>query len=133
MKEFDLEYVKNHWKEAQKGELVQTRDGKPVRLLCIDAKSTYSIIGLIKVDDKEDCTTWTEKGECATYAHAGFDLVMKPTKHEGYINLFRADEKRRHVYVLDGDVYNTEMEAIERAKDISLLDYIKTIHIEWEE
>ena len=33
MKDFDLEYVKEHWKEAQSGKLLQTRDGKPVRLL----------------------------------------------------------------------------------------------------
>ena len=133
MKEFDLEHVKKHWEEAQKGNLVQTRDGKPVRLLCLDAKSLCPIIGLTTVDGEEMCMFWTSQGAFNDCSHAGYDLVMKPTKHEGYINLFRADEKRRHVYVLDGDVYNTEMEAIERAKDISLLDYIKTIHIEWEE
>lgn len=126
MKPFDLDYVKNHWEKAQKGELVQTRDGKPVRLLCLDAKSLCPIIGLTTVDGEEMCMIWTSQGAFNDCTHAGYDLVMKPVKKEGWVNLFQ------RTCVVPSRIYNTKDEALED-KNTTLSDYITTAKIEWEE
>jgi hypothetical protein len=47
MKEFDLEL-------AKAGHPVCTRDGKPVRIVCFDAKGDYPIVGLEYNTDLED-------------------------------------------------------------------------------
>ena len=60
MKRFSLqEYLAN---PSQK---VVTRDGKPVRILCTDAKGDYPIVGLIHYtygDEREVPESYTENG-----------------------------------------------------------------------
>jgi len=129
MKDFDLEYVKEHWGEAQAGKLLQTRDGKPVRLLCLDAKdNTYPIIGLVERSANDESTeSWTIDGKYndgeILNSH---DLIIKPIKHKGWINIYREREGHKPY---GGTVFNTK----ESALSMKGVKTIATIEIEWEE
>lgn len=55
----------------------QTRDGMPVRLLAMDAKGTYPVIGLVDVGNAEYSRQWTEDGKAdfRGYVKTNYDLV----------------------------------------------------------
>lgn len=128
MKEFDLEHVKGHWEEAQAGKLLRTWDGKPVRLLCLDAKHVYPIIGLIQQPSgKETIETWKINGRYREDNNTDpLDLVIKTTKYEGWMNIYQGEG-------LDlpygGTIHDTE----ESALDAKSKKAITTVKIEWEE
>lgn len=126
MKEFDLEYVKEHWEEAQAGKLLQTRNGKPVRLLCLDAKrTTYHIIGLIQYPiDGEAIESWAIDGKYNGDNNHHLDLVIKTIKYEGWINIYQGECKP-----LSSEIFSTEKEA--RTTINKLYHYITTVKIEW--
>ena len=125
MKQFNLEeYLKNPNRE------VVTRDGRKVRVLCTDRKDITPIIALVNdglPDCKEFCYSFFPDGKtCENYENV-IDLFFAPTKHEGWMNLYK-----KGFGLLQGDlVRNSE----EEAKNIAAGDeeYIKTIKIEWEE
>ena len=49
MEQFNLnEYIANPSRK------VLTRDGRPVRIICTDAKRRYSIVALVEFDDGKD-------------------------------------------------------------------------------
>ena len=89
MKRFSLqEYLAN---PSQK---VVTRDGKPVRILCTDAKGDYPIVGLIHYtygDEREVPESYTENGSYdITNEENQRDLFFAPVKkskkgHGGWI------------------------------------------------
>lgn len=57
MKEFNLE-------AAKAGASVQTRDGRPVRIICFDFKEdSYPIVGLIYDNEGEHVASYTNEGE----------------------------------------------------------------------
>lgn len=71
---------------------VQTKDGKPVRILCTDAKNTsgYSVVGLIGMGEHESMQRWKTDGTPAT-VNTCFNLVNvpeKPVKVEMWINVY---------------------------------------------
>lgn len=61
---------------------VQTRDGRPVRILCTDArKALYPIIGLIQYQDgSEALSTWADGGVYNLPKESAWDLVNVPPK-----------------------------------------------------
>lgn len=64
MKKFDLDYVKKHWEQAQKGELVQTRKGAPVKLFSIDCRGNYPIAGIVVCTHSDVVSAWNTEGVC---------------------------------------------------------------------
>lgn len=72
MKEFDYE-------AARAGAKVQTRDGRPVRIVCFDRKNMdYPVLALIAEEDgNESCNTYPIDGiERRDKSESSIDLVM---------------------------------------------------------
>lgn len=87
MKNFDLE-------KAKAGAKVVTRDGRPVRFLCFDAKGKFPLIGLIYEASElaEAPANWTEAGkyiDASPHKHH-LDLFMeelKPVEVKLWVNI----------------------------------------------
>ena len=122
MKEFNLtEYLKN---PSQK---VVTRDGREVRIICTDYKSTQPIIALITTNTKEDVRCFYKNGRWSNTNEWNLDLFLAPIKREGWVNLY----KDEGITYLPGIIHDSEEEAKKAIKDDP--DFIATIKIEWEE
>ena len=125
MKKFNLQ-------EFQKdpSRKVVTRDGRPVRILCTDARGDYPIVGLIYYhDEREIPENYTENGSCyIDNDESSSDLFFAPEKKVIYGNLYSTQLGT----TFSGDFYKTEEAALkEKAKDFS--KYITTFKVEWEE
>ena len=123
MKPFNLEeYLINPSKK------VVTREGKPARIICTDARGEYPVIALIEhYQETLDVTfSFTKDGKwCTDGTNSNKDLFFAPEKHEGWTNVYEEGTNR----YLDGCICSTE----EEAKKIRGCGYITTIKIEWEE
>lgn len=61
----------------------QTRDGRAVRILCVDGPGDEPVIGIVEGQEGPD--TWTANGEWFKHNVSGnWNLVPVPTKHEGW-------------------------------------------------
>ena len=124
MKQFNLEeYLKNPNRK------VVTRDGHPVRIICTDHDNiSYPIVGAIKGYEFPFC--FGEDGYVVgSNCNDANDLFFAPEKHEGWINIYRADDVK--CIATDKYVYRSEIDAINGIAGNK--DYIATIKIEWEE
>ena len=124
MKQFNLEeYLKNLSKK------VVTRDGRNVRILCTDAKTSifHPIIALIEEPNgSEYIATYTDSGQYISDEHIKkIDLFFAPEKHEGWVNVYKAG----NIPHSDTCIWPTK----EAAKEWTNDDYIATVKIEWEE
>lgn len=121
MKEFNLEL-------AKAGHPVQTRDGRPVRILCYDAEGLHPIVGLVTLKDKQEHPyCWTKKGVYSICEKNDLDLVMATTKREGWINIYKSENG-----YYTGGIYPTLEEAIKRIGNFENR-HIETKKLEWEE
>lgn len=125
MKEFSLEkYLKNPERK------VVTRDGRPVRIICIDRKGldVKPIVALITLPNCDEIVKcfWADGIDTAGSEDKN-DLFFAPTKHEGWMNLYK-----KGFGLVIGDLVRDSEEA---AKKIAVGDegYITTIKVEWEE
>ena len=123
MKPFNLEeYLANPSRK------IVTREGKPARIICTDARGEYPVIALIEhYQETLDVTfSFTKDGKwCTDGTNSNKDLFFAPEKHEGWTNVYEEGTNR----YLDGCICSTE----EEAKRIRGYGYITTIKIEWEE
>ena len=122
MKAFSLEeYLKNPSRK------VITREGRSVRILCVDKKGgDLPIIALIQqcTRNNEIIGTFTKDGKWSTtIEEQPNDLFFAPEKHEGWVNVYRDFDD-----MMCGSVFATEEEAKCNAKIA-----IATVKIEWEE
>lgn len=125
MEQFSLEkYLANPSRK------VVTRDGRRVRIICTDMKSTtYPVVALIENgSDYEQLTTFSKNGEYAVNESSRSDLFFAPEKHEGWINIYRDSDNGR---VYTGRPYDSKEDA-EKRKAFDE-NYVTTIKIEWEE
>lgn len=127
MKQFNLEeYLANPSRK------VVTGDGRNVRIICTDSKiRNYPIIALVEEPSRfENLFSYTEGGQMVSYeASKKYDLFFAPEKHEGWLNIYRADDVK--CIATDKYVYRSEIDAINGIAGNK--DYIATIKIEWEE
>lgn len=123
MKPFNLEeYLKNPSRK------VVTRDGRNVRIICIDQKGTlYKVIGLVDNGDKEKSYNFTLKGESCFGVQTNIDLFFAPEKHEGWVNLY----KNLEGFIVPSRIYQTKEDAEKRGNAHDC--YVVTAKIEWEE
>lgn len=124
MKEFNLtEYLKN---PSQK---VITKDGRAVRIICIDAKGDEPIIALVynKNRDEENVYTYNRDGYFYKDSYSCLDLFFAPIKREGWVNIYTITRIN-----CISRIYNTKEEAETIGKGCKS-GYITTIKIEWEE
>ena len=125
MKPFDIEL-------AKKNHPIQTRDGKPARIICYNRKSNieYPIVALVKFGDIENAMYYTEKGIYHD-KESSLDLFMASTKKEGWINLFK-DEKKGYIRLARSGLIHESKDAALYSVDNDP-NYVTTIKIEWEE
>ena len=124
MKPFSLEeYLKDPSRK------VVTRDGRPVRIICTDRKGDTPIIALVNDanDGQEYGYAFYSDGKFFRDGNEESDLFFAPTKHEGWMNLYK-----KGFGVVIGDLVR---DSEEEAKKIAVgdEDYITTIKVEWEE
>lgn len=105
---------------------VITRDGRPVRILCTNARRTYPVVALIEdKDNKEDILhAYLPDGTMCGITRQN-DLFFAPIKRENWINIYKNTQGQ----LSTGGVYNTKEEALKNAN----FDAIATTKIEWEE
>ena len=132
MEQFSLEkYLANPSRK------VVTRDGKSVRIICTDRKDlNFPIVTLIEKDSVgEVIYAHTKDGIYCNTCPTTYDLFFAPEKHEGWVNLYKWDNKDCAYYIGSiyyiGSMYNSKAEA-ENKRDTSD-NYVTTIKIEWEE
>ena len=131
MKPFNLkEYLANPSRE------IITEDGRPVRIVCTDAKAKYPIVALVEIEDGlERVFKYTKDGSYLDGIKHKNDLCFKPVTKKGWIIIFKP-AYHQMPYVLTSVIYNTKEEALHFIKDNkgAYPDCIKkTICIEWEE
>lgn len=63
------------------GKQYQTRDGRAVRILCVDGPGSQPVVGIIEGEDNPD--TWNMDGTWSTRIDS-WDLVPVPVKHEAW-------------------------------------------------
>ena len=108
---------------------VVTREGRPVRILCTNARRSYPIVALIEdKDNKEDLLyAYLPNGTMCGMAKQN-DLFFVPIKKVIWGNLYSTQLGT----TFSGDFYKTKEAALkEKAKDFS--KYITTFKVEWEE
>ena len=122
MEEFNLEeYLANPSRK------IVTREGKPVRIICTDAKfEKYQVLALItRKDGQEMLATLETSGKFRSGYNSHLDLFFAPEKHEGWVNVYRGMDT--------GNLYCAMVfESEELAKGAGN-GSIATIKIEWEE
>ena len=123
MKQFDLkEYLANPSRKLVTG------DGRKVKILCTNRKSTYPIVALVENhdSDNESVYSYRENGLYSMFSQSEENnLFFAPEKHEGWVNVYKEGTNR----YLEGCICVTK----EEAKRIRGYGYITTIKIEWEE
>lgn len=125
MKPFDLE-------KAKAGAKVCTRNGLKVEILRFDVKNpNYQIAALITDENGvEYYQNYTKDGKyygSKTEDHR--DLIMTPSKHKGWLNIYPSDNEFTIGYETGLNVFPTKETAMFAAGP----NCIATIPIEWEE
>lgn len=66
-------------KEKKRDGRIMTRDGFSVRILAMDAKSTYPIVGLVDLGEQEYTRMWTNEGKADYRRHvkSNYDLHIE--------------------------------------------------------
>ena len=127
MKQFNLKsYIANPRK-------VITRDGRNVRILCLDAKGDYPVVALIPDGEgeykRDSPEAYTEDGCNYSGRISYLDLFFAPEIHEGWANVFGGADGNS--YVGDSRIFKSKEDAEKEGKKWK--DYIATVRIEWEE
>ena len=84
------EYIKNPERK------VVTRDGRDVRIICIDRKGTEdTVLALCLMSDgSENCYCYPPNGKVYLSADSCMDLFFAPEKKEGWLNLYKDENGR---------------------------------------
>ena len=122
MKPFNLEeYLANPSRK------IVTREGKPARIICTDAKfEKYPLLALVtEKDGQESFATFEISGKFRSGYNSHLDLFFATEKHEGWVNVYKSESD----WSLGASIWQTEEEA---KKWVGAADYATTIKIEWE-
>ena len=119
MKPFDI-------KLAEEGHKVLTADGRAARIICWDRENdSFPLVALIN----ECFTHFYDKNGMSFDGKHELDLVMAPTKKEGWINIYR-DKDFPSLREYKG-IFHSEADAKSVIEEDD--NYICTKKIEWEE
>ena len=127
MKPFNLEeYLKNPSRR------VVTRDGRKVRIICTDVRSSFPVIALLERfnDDIEDVEEYTKDGKYYDNETNKNDLFFAPEKHEGWLNIYRSDECG---FYMGGKSPYKSKEKADKVAKANPKTFFTTIKVEWED
>jgi hypothetical protein len=86
----------------------QTRDGRAVRILAIDEKSQWSVVGrIMETYGRETLNSWMADGKAVTFDDSPLDLVPVPTKHEAWMPV---SYDRDSAYWVNGRLFDSQEE-----------------------
>lgn len=124
MKQFSVkEYLANPSRK------VVTREGKPARIVCTDAKGKYPVVALITTEENfEIAHHFKEDGTYIDGAVNLSDLFFTTEKKEGWVSVYR--NTRGNIFF--SSPYRTKEEALDALYD-DTDTRIDTIKVEWEE
>ena len=125
MKKFNLQ-------EFQKdpSRKVVTRDGRPVRIICTDAKGKYPVIGLALNKEAEVPENYTENGDYLTNDRCEDDIFFADEKKDGWVNIYKMPD----IDQLEAScIFETKEEAEFYRGDDPNPNYVATTQITWEE
>lgn len=80
--------------KAKAGAPVVTRDGRPARIICFDAKSKFPIVALVMENNKERVLSFSKKGRFYLDTEWKYDLFMATVKREGWVNLYKSENDK---------------------------------------
>ena len=126
MEQFSLEkYLANPSRKLVTG------DGRKVKILCTNRKSTYPIVALVENhdSDNESVYSYRENGLYSMFSQSEENnLFFAPETHEGWINIYRNEDEDYYKGMV---IFSSK----EDAKKRKMFDenYVTTIKIEWEE
>lgn len=90
---------------------VQTRDGRPARILATDAKGRYPIVALITMESgREEAVRLTEYGSVFYEEDHHLDLVNVSEKRVMYINVFKSGYRSTHYSAENAENFATGIE-----------------------
>ena len=106
-----------------------TRDGRPVRLLCVDAIGEWQIIGALFDErayggPREFPYVWDSEGKREHGREGLSDLINAKTKKEGWVNIYP-----KNSCIITQTIHDSE----EKAKRFVPGEAIAQVYIEWEE
>lgn len=104
--------------------------GRKARIICFDAKGNNPIVALIYDCKKEIVLQYLENGRSFVDEISNYDLMMRPEKKEGYVNIYT--NPRVGDRYSSNTIFPSKEEAIQGITK-SLGNYINTTKIEWEE
>lgn len=104
-----------------------TRDGRPVRLLCVDGPALWPVVAII---DNAYTRVFDKNGMCESLSNNN-DLIEVKTKRTGWINIYPKCHKDRNITIMGCASWVCETE--EMADENAGGDRIACIKIEWEE
>jgi len=68
---------------------VQTRDGRPARIILTDLKSDYPILAIVDHEDSQTPETYTKEGRWVSdHEENEQDLVNVPERTERFVNIY---------------------------------------------
>ena len=87
---------------------VRTRDGRPARIVCTDARGTFPVVALVADEDGDESPReYTLSG----HVHSGaapnnLDLINAPERHVRWVNVYSAGGCTGHKTRHDADTWN---------------------------
>lgn len=121
-------------KDYPEGTQWQTRDGRPVRVLCTDAAGDFPVVGLVKTysGGRDVPMAWTDRGEheATGFPERALDLIPVPVKRTGWVNLYPPDHQ--YCDVSTHGVCRTKEDA-DYAASVRDIPRVACIQIEWTE
>ena len=127
MKQFNLEeYLKGPSKK------VVTRDGRSVKIHCTNYFGAQKIIAQVEGNDYS--SAFSNDGRFIVGDESSRDLFFAPEKHEGWVNIYKADVPRNTLGYLQTRYVGSSIWPTEEAAKIAAdPDPVATIKVEWEE
>lgn len=128
MEQFSLsEYLKNPTRP------IVTRDGRSVRIICIDRNyKDFPIVALVQIDCEERMYSYMEDGMyLMSGSQSSRDLFFAPetkTKRVGWMNVCKYGDDK-HFSLAGGVIHPTREQALTERPDY----VVDTIQIKWEE
>lgn len=102
------------------GKKYQTRDGRAVRILCVDGPRKLCVLGVIA--GREEVDAWNVEGRYSPWLTADVDndLVLAPAKHQGW--MVTSDIARKACFT-----------SYAEAREFALMRGDIVAHVTWEE